>query len=160
MKLCHCGSGSSYGDCCEPVVTGSAVAETAEQLMRARYSAHAEVALDFIRDSIHPDHRHDYDAEESRKWAESSQWLGLEIHDVQQGGAEDQSGQVEFTARYRAADGTHQHRELADFVKQDGRWFFTEGRMAKGRPLRVEKVGRNDPCPCGSGKKYKKCCAA
>jgi uncharacterized protein YchJ len=22
------------------------------------------------------------------------------------------------------------------------------------------KVGRNDPCPCGSGKKYKKCCGA
>jgi len=29
----------------------------------------------------------------------------------------------------------------------------------KVRPVRVaEKVGRNDPCPCGSGKKYKKCC--
>ena len=28
-------------------------------------------------------------------------------------------------------------------------------------PLRAEhKVGRNDPCPCGSGKKYKKCCGA
>jgi uncharacterized protein YecA (UPF0149 family) len=24
----------------------------------------------------------------------------------------------------------------------------------------VEKVGRNEPCPCGSGKKYKKCCGA
>lgn len=24
----------------------------------------------------------------------------------------------------------------------------------------MEKVGRNDPCPCGSGKKYKKCCEA
>jgi preprotein translocase subunit SecA len=29
----------------------------------------------------------------------------------------------------------------------------------KQRPVRVaEKVGRNDPCPCGSGKKYKRCC--
>ncbi|WP_394766638.1 SEC-C metal-binding domain-containing protein [uncultured Paludibaculum sp.] len=26
--------------------------------------------------------------------------------------------------------------------------------------VRSEKVGRNDPCPCGSGKKYKKCCGA
>jgi hypothetical protein len=25
-------------------------------------------------------------------------------------------------------------------------------------PLRVDKIGRNDPCPCGSGAKYKKCC--
>ncbi|MBR2296811.1 MAG: SEC-C domain-containing protein [Clostridia bacterium] len=29
------------------------------------------------------------------------------------------------------------------------------------QPVRAEnKVGRNDPCPCGSGKKYKKCCGA
>jgi uncharacterized protein YchJ len=25
-------------------------------------------------------------------------------------------------------------------------------------PIKAEKVGRNSPCPCGSGKKYKKCC--
>ena len=30
--------------------------------------------------------------------------------------------------------------------------------QAKKQPKRVEKIGRNDPCPCGSGKKYKKCC--
>jgi preprotein translocase subunit SecA len=28
------------------------------------------------------------------------------------------------------------------------------------KPVTVNKVGRNDPCPCGSGKKYKKCCGA
>ena len=28
----------------------------------------------------------------------------------------------------------------------------------KGKPKKVVKVGRNDPCPCGSGKKYKNCC--
>ena len=34
-------------------------------------------------------------------------------------------------------------------------------RPASSTPVRVEnKVGRNDPCPCGSGKKYKKCCGA
>lgn len=44
---------------------------------------------------------------------------------------------------------------------------FTEGtaisnnRQQKRRPVHIEqKVGRNDPCPCGSGKKYKKCCGA
>lgn len=30
----------------------------------------------------------------------------------------------------------------------------------KPDPVRVVKIGRNDPCPCGSGKKYKKCCGA
>ena len=40
--------------------------------------------------------------------------------------------------------------ECIDFVKQ------IENLKAAKKP--VEKVGRNDPCPCGSGKKYKKCC--
>ncbi len=38
---------------------------------------------------------------------------------------------------------------------------ITEGRgdgTVKKQPRRVQKVGRNDPCPCGSGKKYKRCC--
>ena len=38
---------------------------------------------------------------------------------------------------------------------------ITEGRgdgTVKKQPRRVQKVGRNDPCPCGSGKKYKHCC--
>ena len=29
---------------------------------------------------------------------------------------------------------------------------------AKKKPKRVKKIGRNDPCPCGSGRKYKQCC--
>ncbi len=40
---------------------------------------------------------------------------------------------------------------------------FAGGKVEKAQPKvlkRAEKVGRNDPCPCGSGKKYKKCCGA
>jgi SEC-C motif len=31
---------------------------------------------------------------------------------------------------------------------------------AKGQPVSPGKIGRNEPCPCGSGKKYKRCCGA
>jgi len=41
-----------------------------------------------------------------------------------------------------------------EFAKKD---VFAEEEM-KNQPIKTEKVGRNDPCPCGSGKKYKKCC--
>ena len=34
----------------------------------------------------------------------------------------------------------------------------TEEKVAKKKPLKKQKIGRNDPCPCGSGKKYKQCC--
>ncbi len=33
-----------------------------------------------------------------------------------------------------------------------------EGQPSKPEPVTVDKVGRNEPCPCGSGKKHKKCC--
>jgi preprotein translocase subunit SecA len=36
--------------------------------------------------------------------------------------------------------------------------FLPSPGVNKNRGIRTEKIGRNDPCPCGSGKKYKKCC--
>ena len=38
-------------------------------------------------------------------------------------------------------------------------WRDPDLRMPRREPVRSAKIGRNDPCPCGSGKKYKKCCA-
>ena len=35
-----------------------------------------------------------------------------------------------------------------------------EDTTTKKQPVRKQKIGRNDPCPCGSGKKYKQCCGA
>ncbi len=55
MDNCPCGSHSSYATCCEPIISGNRVAETAEQMMRARYTAHDKVEIDFIFNSTHPD---------------------------------------------------------------------------------------------------------
>ena len=82
MNNCPCGSGSDYAACCEPIITGKKTAETAEQLMRARYSAHEKVAVDFIFETTHPDHREGYDHKGTKKWAEESEWHGLEIVDI------------------------------------------------------------------------------
>ncbi|MDQ5980957.1 MAG: motif domain protein, partial [Verrucomicrobiota bacterium] len=50
--------------------------------------------------------------------------------------------------------------EIALFGRDEGRWVYTGQVDEPGKTVRREtpKVGRNDPCPCGSGKKYKKCC--
>jgi len=79
MNNCPCDSGVPYTECCQPVISGASPAETAEALMRARYSAYAMKEMDFIFESTHPDHRQNYDQEGTRTWAENSQWLGLEI---------------------------------------------------------------------------------
>ncbi|MBE0597875.1 MAG: YchJ family protein [Desulfuromonadales bacterium] len=159
MNSCPCGSGAEYAACCEPIVTGKKMAETAEQLMRARYAAHVKVEIDFLFASTHPDHRQGYDHQGTRTWAEKSDWHGLEIVETARGGAKDDEGEVEFIARYRDKDGLRSHHERAQFKRQDQHWLFTEGTPVKGQPLSSNKVGRNDPCPCGSGSKYKKCCA-
>ncbi len=158
MNSCPCASGRDYSVCCEPIITGRQRAETAEQLMRARYSAHVKVEIDFLYDSTHPDHREGYDHKGTRVWAENSQWHGLEILETAQGGPEDQQGEVEFTVRFRDKEGLRTHHERGQFERKQGCWLFTEGVMVKPKPLTANKIGRNDPCPCGSGLKYKKCC--
>jgi SEC-C motif-containing protein len=52
------------------------------------------------------------------------------------------------------------HTERSRFVKESDRWYYVDGLLPTPVTYRreEEKVGRNDPCPCGSGKKYKKCC--
>jgi preprotein translocase subunit SecA len=42
---------------------------------------------------------------------------------------------------------------------QERKMIVNQGEETEKKPVKVgEKIGRNDPCPCGSGKKYKKCC--
>ena len=158
MNSCPCGSGTAYSDCCEPVISGARSAETAEQLMRARYSAYVGVKMDFIFETTHPEHRQGYDHAGAKEWAESSDWQGLEIIETKKGGPDDASGEVEFIARFLEKGEAREHHENAHFKKKDRRWLFTEGSMVKPKPIIVNKVGRNDPCTCGSGIKYKKCC--
>lgn len=161
MTECPCSSGVAFSSCCEPFLAGSRVPETAEQLMRARYTAYTRAQIPFLMDTLHPTNRNEGDEESARSWAEGSAWLGLEILGTDGGRAGDSEGSVEFIARFRDKKGqTHAHHELSTFVKENGRWLFKEGRSPEQTPLRrpEPKVGRNDPCPCGSGKKFKKCC--
>jgi SEC-C motif-containing protein len=158
MNTCPCGSSNDYSACCESIITGKKPAETAEQLMRARYAAHVKAEVDFLFESTHPDHREGYDHKGTRTWAENSEWHGLEILETVQGGPRDEEGEVVFVARFRDEAGLRSHHERGQFKRQGERWLFTEGIMIKPQPLSVSKIGRNDPCSCGSGSKYKKCC--
>lgn len=158
MTPCHCGSGAAYSACCEPIISGARYAETAQQLMRARYSAYVGVQMDFIFETTHPGQRQGYDHEGTKQWAESSEWLGLEIVGTTKGGQLEDDGEVEFIARFREKGILREHHENARFKKENGLWYFSEGSMVKPKPMTVNRPGRNDPCGCGSGIKYKKCC--
>ena len=157
---CPCGSGKAYDECCAPFIKGEGHPETAEQLMRSRYSAYALQEIPYLHNTLHPDSRAAWDEEGALRWSQSSVWNGLEIIQTEAGGPADEGGTVEFIAGFTMEGKRLQHHELAVFEKAGGRWYFKDGEMVKPKQVRRDapKIGRNDPCPCGSGKKYKKCC--
>jgi len=160
MDLCPCGSKKKYASCCAPLLAGERLAETAEELLRSRYTAHVKLAMDFVKDTTHPDQLSKYEPESARNWAEKSQWEALEILGIEGGGLEDEEGFIEFVARYSQKGKLKNHHEMAQFKRFQGHWYFydSQGVIPKQVIREQPKVGRNQPCPCGSGKKFKKCC--
>lgn len=161
MDLCPCGTNLPFSECCEPLIRGLRSAETAEQLMRSRYSAYANKEIAYLFESLHPGHRSDYDEKSTSAWAESSEWRELRILNTTGGNPDDTEGTVEFIAVYTEKGIKKEHHETASFSKDNGKWYFVTGEGVPPKQfIRAEpKTGRNDPCPCGSGRKYKKCCA-
>jgi len=126
-------------------------------LLEARYKAYTKGDVDFIVASCHPDIRKKQDRKEIESWSKESKWLGLDIEDHNDDG---HAGFVKFTCRYEQGGEEVEHREIAEFRKfDDGKWYYYDSKKPNTTVHReAPKIGRNDPCPCGSGKKYKKCC--
>ena len=158
---CYCQSGKPFAECCEPFIKGTASAPTAEALMRSRYTAYVLADIPYLSRSLHPKERDDFDEAGAAKWARDADWQGLEIVRTEQGGADDSKGEVEFKVSYKRHGSPCVHHELRR-VQKSGRHLVLLRRKNDQQPpdpARSEpRIGRNEPCPCGSGKKYKKCC--
>jgi len=147
--------------CCGLYIKEGIPVPTAEKLMRARYTAYALGEIDFVMDTHDPETREEISREVTEAWSKDSDWLGLEILSIRKGGEKDDEGTVEFKAHYKSEQegARHTHHEMALFIRRDESWYFTDGnRVTKPVVRDTPKVGRNDLCPCGSGKKFKKCC--
>lgn len=171
---CPCCSGISYEKCCSPFLSGKELPDTAEKLMRSRYTAYTRADIDYIKQTMAPEGKKGFDEVGTRQWAVEAKWKGLKITDTRKGGPTDSQGMVEFTATYEKDGEGLDHHEVAQFRKtKEGQWLFVdgdahthkEGEEHKEPPPKpvthirtAPKVGRNDPCSCGSGKKFKKCC--
>ncbi|WP_394690124.1 YchJ family protein [Hoeflea sp.] len=162
MPQCPCGSNVDYATCCEPLHLG-APASTAEKLMRSRYAAYALGKFDYLEATCAGPASNDFSRTEAEQAQLSTKWLGLEVLRVKKGGATDSEGTVKFIARYSQNGRDGALTETSEFRRVDGAWAYWDRRKvdAPGTTgLRKASVGRNDPCPCGSGKKHKKCCGA
>ena len=168
MKYCPCGTEFPYTDCCGPLIRGASPADTAEDLMRSRFTAFAKGLWDYIEETRYPD------GQELSAWYKTKflhdgiSWTKLNILDAKNGDVSDEEGEVSFIAHYIENGEGKTLQEVSHFIKQDGKWYYNEHEsriissdstssttpFTRNQP----KVGRNDPCPCGSKKKYKKCC--
>lgn len=124
---CPCGSGRTLDLCCGPYLAGDALPQTAEALMRSRYSAYVRQEIRYLKETLWPKFQPDFDALATGRWAAESHWSGLTVLETAKGGPGDREGIVLFEAKYLAGGKLHTHRELSLFRKKAGRWYYVEG---------------------------------
>lgn len=147
---CYCGSGKDFECCCGPYLDSAVVVETAEQLMRSRYSAFKLKNERYLRASWVSGQ-----CPENLSFDEQVNWIKLDILSTEKGLRADQEGVVEFKAWFILQDELHCIHEKSDFERLQGRWLYRSGSLYE---VPVESLSMKQSCPCGSGKKYKHCC--
>ncbi|EHJ49356.1 SEC-C motif domain protein [Solidesulfovibrio carbinoliphilus subsp. oakridgensis] len=170
---CPCGSGEPFARCCGPFLSREKPAPTAEALMRSRYTAYARSDVGYLQATLLPRKRDTFNPQATLAWNADVAWTGLAIRATRDGGPGDDTGVVEFTAAFVKAGTADAIHEISRFRKKGGQWFYVDGRPGEAgeqdgeagpeattpKAATTPKVGRNAPCPCGSGRKYKHCCA-
>ncbi|NRR29978.1 hypothetical protein HSX11_07235 [Oxalobacteraceae bacterium] len=141
---CPCG-GSSLAACCGPYIDGSAIAPTAETLMRSRYSAYTLGNEPYLLATWHTSTR---PQEPIINSDEKLHWLGLEVKsslrlrqrkvNAPPEGLPNEAAErdtVEFVARYKVDGKAERLHEISNFVREPGeggmRWFYVDGSFPK-----------------------------
>jgi len=151
QESCPCGSKKAERYCCDVYLSGKKKPETAEKLMRSRYTAFYRQNVDYLIATLDPAKRQPDDYIELTKSISQTKWLGLTILATNQGKKNDSSGIVEFEAVFQANELGQLH-ERSRFVKSNGQWFYVDGDILPGTVPKPK-----DPCWCRSGKKYRQC---
>jgi SEC-C motif domain protein len=149
---CFCKSGKDYSECCALFHKQQQKPATCEQLMRSRYCAFILQDGEYLFKTYHPHFRENLTVEQLSE--KSLDWCNLQIIDSE---SLTETGFVEFKAWYVNAGQLSCHHERSNFVKDYDQWLYCDGTFYPEH--KSGNIKRNDPCPCASGKKFKKCCA-
>jgi len=162
MSACPCGSTKNLKDCCSIIHDAPHNAVHAQQIMRARFSAFALGHIDFIINSYHSSANAHLERDQITDSTKLS-WVKLEIIDAPIIESGSKYSYVEFKAWFIEEGKLECMQERSRFVKEMRaehlQWCYLDGVHSNASNI-SKKIGRNDPCPCNSGKKYKKCCEA
>ena len=143
---CICGNQKDFNQCCGAIINGEVNAKTPEELMRSRYSAYVRGDGKYLVLSTVEENRYEDDAELIEEFSAKNEWLKLDVLNVD-------ITTVEFKAYYKESGIIKVLHEKSNFCLIDGIWHYKDGTLYN------TKIERNETCPCGSGKKFKKCCA-
>lgn len=160
---CPCNSSLPYEICCGMYHNNPGTAPTAEALMRSRYSAFYTNNFAYINRTQKLKNSPNQDEAEIADCNNETKWIKLEIIETEKGLEKDKDGMVSFRAHFKEGKHIGKLSERSLFKRIKGEWFYISGEheVEQNTPLvnsDVMKLGRNDPCHCGSGKKFKKCC--
>jgi SEC-C motif-containing protein len=159
MQFCPCSPHKLYLDCCFRFISKQYKPSTPEELMRSRYTAYYFGLIDYIAETMKSRAADNFNLNAARDWANSVKWLGLTVIASSQDVV---TGTVEFKADYLAGNMQYTMHEVSEFRFENASWYYVDGTLkVDDSPSHDQgkKTGRNQPCPCGSQKKFKKCCA-
>ncbi len=124
--------------------------------MRSRFVAYASGQTDYLLASWHSSSR-----PAQLHLATDVCWRRLQVLSTEpaEASADADSAWVEFKAVYQQQGMVGFMHERSRFVREDGAWRYIDGQPFSSEPVALNSLKRNDPCFCGSGKKFKKCCA-
>ncbi|WP_018969225.1 YchJ family protein [Rubritalea marina] len=125
---CPCGSKTAYNECCRDFHIGKASPQTAEQLMRSRYSAYFFRLVDYLVFSQHPNTREPKLKQELETMIHNVQWRSLNIHSTSKGGPNDKKGKVEFSAQFHENGELLEMYEYSRFLRHKGVWKYLDGK--------------------------------
>ncbi len=152
---CLCGSEIPYSLCCQPFHEHKKKPSTAKCLMRSRFTAYAMQNSSYLLETWVGSNR----PKEINFSKEKAEWTKLEIINTKKGCEEDSKGIVEFKAYYTFNNEKCVMYEISQFQKQSGQWLYLDGLVNSVSKIdQTINLGKNAPCSCGSGKKFKRCC--
>jgi SEC-C motif-containing protein len=119
VNPCPCGAGD-YAQCCGRFIEAGLQPDSAEQLMRSRYSAYVLRNEEYLAATWHPNTRPAGPMAQD----EAVKWLGLDVRRHVPAG---DTSIVEFVARYRVDGRAQRMHEVSNFMRENGKWLYVDG---------------------------------
>ena len=126
-RPCPCASNLTYDRCCEPYLTGKKTPQTAEKLMRSRFTAYALARADYLAATTAAGEREKLDVAELERYCKAVKCISLKVLSTQAGGPGDETGEVVFHAKLLINGKRMLHWEKSRFVREEGRWVYLDG---------------------------------